>query len=178
MRSRIGAPPKLRKRTPERLRQTGAGVVGGRAADAEDDLVHAARDRILDELARAVGGGDQRVALVLRHQRQPGGLRHLDDGGALVAEQAIGGQHSVAERARDLDLDDLAAGSVDQRLHGALAPVGHGHLDVLGVGPHALEAGLDLARDLQRRQVLFEGIGGDDDLHRAHLLAEARARYG
>ena len=160
----------------QRLREAGAGVVGGRAADPEDDLVDAARDRILDELARAVGGGDQRVALVLGHQRQAGGLCHLDDGGALVAEQPIGGEHPVAHRAGDLDLDDLAAGGIDQRLHGALAAIGHGHLDVLGIGPHALEAGLDLARHLQRRQVLFEGIGGDDDLHGAHLLAEARAR--
>ena len=161
---------KVQEAHAECLRQPGARIVGGGAADAEDNLLDAAGDGVGDELAGAVGRRDQRVALVLRHEREARRFRHLDDRGAAVAEEPIGGLHAVAERRRHLRLHDRSAGRVDQRLNRPLPAVGHRHFHVYGVGPNALETGLELARDLQRRQVLFEGIGGNDNFHRALLL--------
>ncbi len=113
--------------------------------------------------------------MLLGNQRQAGGLGHLDDGRPAVAQEPVGGQYPGAHRARDLDLDDLAAGCVDERLHGAFAAVGHRHLDVGRVRPDPPQSGFQLARHFQRGQVFFEGVGGDDDLHWALLLTDARA---
>ncbi len=67
----MGAPDASRKRTPKRLRQTGAAVVGRRAAEPDDDLLDAAVDGIGDQLAGAEGGCGERIALALGTSGRP-----------------------------------------------------------------------------------------------------------
>lgn len=139
--------PEVQEAHAQRLRKTCPRIIRRRAADAEDDFRDAPLDRIADQLAGAVGGGDERVALLLGNQRQAGGLRHLDHRRLAVAEEAVRSEHPGAHWTRDLDLDDLSAGRIDEGLHRAFAAVGHWHLDVGSIRPDPLQARLDLARD-------------------------------
>ena len=56
-----------------------AAVIGGAAAQTQQDVRAALLHRVADELAHAVGGGGLRVPPLPR-QRQSGGGSHFDDG--------------------------------------------------------------------------------------------------
>ncbi len=55
----------------QRLHHPGTAVVGGAAADAENDRLHAAFQRRQHQFAGAVTGGDARIAPAGRRQVQP-----------------------------------------------------------------------------------------------------------
>ena len=65
----------------EGCREAGAAVVGGAAADAEDDAAVAGVERGADDGANAVGGCIQRVSDAGRQESEAAGLGRLDDGG-------------------------------------------------------------------------------------------------
>ena len=173
MRSRIGAPPKLRKRTPSACaRPAPASLVAEppmpRMISVTPRLIASAMSSPVPKVVATSGSrcslgtsGRPEASAISMTAVLPSPSRPYE---AITLS---------AHRAGNLGLDDLAAGGVDERLHGALAAVGHRHLDVGGVWPDPLEARLDLARHFQGGQVFFEGVGGDNDLHRALLLTEA-----
>ena len=67
------------------------------------------------------------IALLRRHQRQAGGLGHLKYGSLLLRQPAVRCLDRFAQRPGHIYLDQLAAEAGDQRLHSALAAVGHRH---------------------------------------------------
>ena len=109
----------------ECLDHAGTAVIGGAAADAEDEVVHPHLQRGQDQLASAEAGGEQRIALLRRHQMDTGGRRHLDDGTLAIPQQADEALHLVAKRGGHLDRQYAATGGIDQRLHRAFAAIGH-----------------------------------------------------
>ena len=84
----------------ERLRETGAGVVGSAAADREDERPDAALQGREDQLARATRGRDARVALERRHQPEAARGRHLDDRHT-IGKQSQFSLHRTPQRAGD-----------------------------------------------------------------------------
>ncbi|MNT13906.1 hypothetical protein D3C72_1488910 [compost metagenome] len=117
---------------------------------------HPHLQRRQDQLTRAPAGGEQRVAPLRCHQVQAGGRRHLDDGPLAIPQQADEALYLVAERRRHFDRQDATASGVDQRLYRALAAIGHGQLDVGGVGQYLLETGLDGICHRHGAQALLE----------------------
>ena len=115
-----------------------AAVVGGRAADGERDVAHAARDGVGDQLAGAVGAGKARVPLRRGKQGQAGGGGHLDD-------RETPGKKPVA------------------RLDGAAQRVGHGKRHALAAerGHEGVDRPLPAVGDLERVEgrVREEGRG-------------------
>lgn len=78
------------------LGHTGAAVVGGRASKADDDLLCALVQGLDDQLARAVGGGDQGVAGLFVDELDAAGCSHLDSGGPSISENAVAGHDALA----------------------------------------------------------------------------------
>ena len=76
-----------REMRAERLQRAAPAVAGGAAADRHEHLARAAVDRRRDQLAGAVTGGADRVALDRRHAPQPRRLRLLDDRDPAVLQQ-------------------------------------------------------------------------------------------
>ena len=100
-----------------------AAVVGGRAADGERDVTHAAGDGVGDELAGAVGAGAKRVPLRKREQGQAGGGGHLDDREA-TRQNPVARLDGAAQRVRDAKRHALAAEGGHQGVNRAFSAVG------------------------------------------------------
>ena len=149
----------------EGAQHAAAGVVGGAAAEAEDDAHGAGVQRGADQLAGAVAAGAQHVALGRRHPLQAAGRGHLDQRAALAGQPAPVRQQRRAERAAHPALALLAAGGREQRRHGAFAAVGHRPAQQLGLRPHLAQAGGDDGGDFGSAEAFLERIWGDDDFH-------------
>src|SRR5581483_1859433 len=65
-----------------------AAVIRRAAADSEDEAPVAVVQRCADQFAHAIGGGNTRVALCWRNQRQTCACRHLDSCCTSVAQQS------------------------------------------------------------------------------------------
>ena len=103
----------------QRPQRSEPSVGGGRAADADDDPPGAPLERRLDEFARPVGGGRQRiVAFGAAHELQTRRLGHLDD--CRAAAEAPTGRDEVAQGVRH---HRVAIGSAEG-VQGALPAVG------------------------------------------------------
>ena len=66
-----------------------AGITGSTATQSYDDVAGTALHGIGHQLAHAIAGGEQRVALVGAEQGEPASLSHLDD--CCVALQQVVG---------------------------------------------------------------------------------------
>ena len=119
---------------PERLRHAGTAVVGGAAADADDEMAGPLVVGALQQLADAVGGRDPGVAFRRRHEGQPRGLCHLDHGSRSGVDHAVAGVHRIAQRAAHLEGPSLAMRGGDERVDGAVAPIGNWHQHEVRVG--------------------------------------------
>src|SRR5438132_14330354 len=82
----------------ELLRHAGAAVVGGAAADADDEVPRALVVAPLQELTDAIGRRNPRVAFRRWHEGQPRGLRHLDYGTRSGVDQAVLGIDGIVHR--------------------------------------------------------------------------------
>ncbi len=109
-----------------------------------------------DQLAGTEAGGEQRIALLGSDQMDTGGGGHLDDGALTITQQADKTLHLVAKGRCHFDREDAAAGGIDQRLHRALAAIGHRQFDVGGVWQHLFETGLDGIGHRHGAQALLE----------------------
>ena len=124
----------------QRLHHARAAVVGGAAADADNDMPDALVQRALDQLAGAERSGGQGIALRGGHQLQPAGGRHFDKGGACVAGEAVEGVYRRAERSGYAQVDDTPRRRRHHRLNRAFAAVGNRYLHVSGVRKNLAEA--------------------------------------
>ncbi len=131
--------------------QPDAGVVGGAAADAQDNVPGPPPDGGQHQLARAQGGGVEAVALLRPEQRQPRGRGHFDEGGLPVAGEAEGSGDGPEQRVLHLRLHQPTPSMEGQDLRRPLPPVGqrekrHGNFRIRRPNPfrHRL-------RHLQRR---------------------------
>ena len=148
----------------ESLGHAGAAVIGGAAAESDDDAFRAMVERIEDQFSDAARGGAQRVGRGA-DEVQSRGFGHLDDGRRAIAEDAICGGDRFTQWSGDTDRDQATAGGVDQSADRAFAAIRHGDGDDVGVGSRAPHAAFDGVRSLPRGQAAFERIGRDDDLH-------------
>ena len=112
---------------PERRQGAGAAVGGGRAAEADDERACAGVEGRRDDLAEAAGRRAERVGR--RHEGETGGLRQLDDGGAVGQREPVAGgraavrpgdvargsQHRLRDRGRDRGERALAAVGLRQQ---------------------------------------------------------------
>ena len=85
-------PAASRKRAPRARANTHAAVVGGGAADADEDALDAFVESGADEVAGAAGGGEAGVAFGGFKESEAGGGGHFEDGGLAVAGEAPGGR--------------------------------------------------------------------------------------
>ncbi len=140
----------------ERLDHASTAVIGGAAADTENEVLHPHLQRGQDQLAGAEAGGEQRIALLGRHQMDAGGGGHLDDGALAITQQADEALHLVAKRRGHFDRQDAATGGINQRLHRTFTAIGHRQFDVGGVRQHLFETGLDGISHRHGAQTLLE----------------------
>ncbi len=106
--------------------EPGAAVVGGAAADADDQASGARVDCGEDQLAGAARGGDEGIAPGGRDQDEPGGGGHLEHRGLAVSQHAERRPDRFTSRAGDFGFVRGAAGGGDQGVDGSFAAVGHG----------------------------------------------------
>ena len=157
----------------ESLGHAGAAVIGGAAAESDDDAFRAMVERVEDQFADAARGGAQRVGRGA-DEMQSRGFGHLDDGRRAIAEDAVCGGDRFVQWSGDTDRDQATAGGVDQGADRAFAAVCHGNGDDVGIGGHAPHAAFDGVRSLPRGQAALERIGRDDDLHGFHAPPAVR----
>ena len=143
----------------------GAGVVGGAAAEADNDAGVAEVEGFLDDFAGAAGGGGAGIAAFGRDEGEAGGAGHFDHGGYAVAHDAPEGFDGLTQGAGNDAAAHFAAGGVDQGFQGAVAAVGHWNEDGFSVGGSAEDAALDGLGGLQGVEAAFETLGGDYDFH-------------
>ncbi len=146
----------IEKPRAQRLHHARAAIVGGAAADADDNRLHAPLQRREDKLAGAVTRGDARIALRGWHQMQTGSRRHFHHRRFTVAQQAEKTVDFVAERRGHRRGDDLPAGRGDHRLDGAFAAVRHRHTDVVRLRVDLTKARFDSLRDIHCAQAFLK----------------------
>ena len=157
----------------ESLGHACAAVIGGAAAESDDDAFRAMVERVENQFADAARGGVQRVGRGA-DEVQSRGFGHFDDGRRAIAEDAICGGDRFTQWSGDTDRDQATAGGVDQGADRAFAAVRHGDGDDVDVGSRAPHAAFDGVRSLPRGQAAFERIGRDDDLHGFHAPPAVR----
>ena len=107
----------------ERLRHTGAAVVGRAPSDADDEMARAGIVRVLQQLADAVGGGDPRIPFVLRHEREARRLGHFDHRGRSPVDQPVLGVDGIAQRPANSERASIALRRRHQRVDRAVTTV-------------------------------------------------------
>ena len=140
----------------------GAAVVGGAAAQADDDPAIAFIHRRAHQFPGAVSGGASRVASVIGYQRQSGCQSHFDDGGFAVAHDAPTSGDWITQRAGNHGLAIGPARGVDERGQCPVAAVGNGNQDGFGVGCGSEDAALDCQRGFTGADAVLECLGRDD----------------
>ena len=94
------AAKRIEKLKPECAGHACAAVVGGAAAEANQNAASPAVQGVGDELPGAEGGGAERIIFVRAETAQPGGFAHRDDG-EIGADLQIAGLDGAAERIGD-----------------------------------------------------------------------------
>ena len=150
----------VQKTNAEGLQKSGTGVVGGAAAEPDDDALGSGTDGGEYEFAGAVGGGNQRVAFFGFKQCEAAGFGCLDHGGRAVGEQAEVAFDRSAERVVDRHGVHRSASGVDKRACGAFTAVGHGKATDLGIVVGILNPLSHRPGRLHGGQALFEGVRG------------------
>ena len=150
----------VQKTNAEGLQKSGTGVVGGAAAEPDDDALGSGTDGGEYEFAGAVGGGNQRVAFFGFKQCEAAGFGCLDHGGRAVGEQAEVAFDRSAERVVDRHGVHRSASGVDKRTCGAFTAVGHGEATDLGIVVGILNPLSHRPGRLHGGQALFEGVRG------------------
>ena len=116
---RKGRTVRVEEPEPERRECPRAPIIGGAAAEPEDEPFATSLQRRAHQLAGAGGGGAPGVSLTRCEQAQPGGRGHLDDGRAPRVQQPVGGSHGSAERPLDGARHPLSTQAREQRVHRA-----------------------------------------------------------
>ncbi len=150
----------IEKADTQRLRHPRTAVVGGAAAQPENDFFNAAIEAGQDQLSGAPAGGQQRIAGVLIHIMNAAGRGHLNHRGIPPAHDAEAGGDRGPERAGHRKRNQLSAGGINQRLGGAFAAVCHGNVKIAGIREDASESGFHRDADLLCGHALFKGVRG------------------
>ena len=150
----------------ERLQHSGAAVVRGAAADADDEPARAVVEGGPDEFADAEGRRHQRIAQGRRNELEPRSRGHFDHRDVAVARDAVKRLDLVAERPDDPARDATPSGRSDKRVHGAFPAVGDRQKDIIRVGVDGAESLADGERRVERRQALLERVRRNQDPHR------------
>ncbi len=145
--------------------ETGAAIVGGAAADTQDDGFHSLVQGRAHQLAGTVGAGVEGVPLVRDEKRQTGCGGHFNDRGFAVAENAPPGFHGIALGASDRCFPEPAVRRGDKGVHRTFAAVGNGHQVKGGGGKSAARAGLHGFRHVQGGQASLVRVRGDENMH-------------
>ena len=142
-----------------------AAVVGGAAAQADDEAGKAPFQRLPQQFAGAVGGGGQRVAAALGDEGQPGGTGHFDNRRFAVAHHAPAGFQGLAQWPGHLAGEHLPAGAFHQGVQRAVAPVGHRRQHYCGLGQSGGHPPGDGLRRLQPGYSGLESLRRNHDFH-------------
>jgi hypothetical protein len=140
----------------QRLHHADATIHRGAAADAEDQVPNALIQRMQDQFAGAVAGGQQRVTARRRRQHQSAGRRHFDHRRLAVAADAVKRRHPFPQRPRGGHAHLAPAGGGHQRVHRAFAAVGDRQADALGIGINLVKAARDRPRRPLRADAFFK----------------------
>jgi hypothetical protein len=125
-------------------------------------LPPAALDGREDQLAGPPRGRAPRIELALRKAPEPRSLRHFDNRGAAVVNEAECGLDRAAESVARPGREHPASERADQRLHRSLAAVGDGEqLDRLDAATSQPAA--DRTRRLVGRERALELVRRDED---------------
>ncbi|MCY1184689.1 hypothetical protein D9M73_254030 [compost metagenome] len=111
-----------------------ASVVGRAATDGQDDLFGPCRHGLENQLPGPVGRAVTGIALRRREQLQATGFSHFNNGGTRLRQPTPARRHFGAQGATDGGLAPLTVGGRQNRLHRALAAIGHRALHHLCLG--------------------------------------------
>ncbi len=143
-------PGAIEKTETEGAGEAAAAVVCRAAAEAEQDVFGAVRNRSLQHFPDAERGGAERIAFLRPELREAGRSAHLEaDETALRDPTKMRGARpaeGVVGRAGDV----FAAERVAQHFRGAFAAVGHRLHPNFRLGPDFAQAGGDAFTDLRR----------------------------
>ncbi|MNC36716.1 hypothetical protein D3C75_852520 [compost metagenome] len=99
---------------PERLSHPCASVIRRAAADTDNDAADTPVQAFLDQLAGAIGGGDQRIAIRLVYELYSAGRCHLNSCRQAVAQNAILSSNGLTQRSHHFLRINLPAGCIDK----------------------------------------------------------------
>ncbi|MNT50455.1 hypothetical protein D3C72_1873750 [compost metagenome] len=119
----------------QRLQRTGTPVVGGTAADGQDDAPGTGIQRGTHQLPGAEGAADARITLLQRHQLQTAGFCHLNDRGVAFGQPTPMGLDRLAQWSLHPSAAQLASAGGENRLDRAFTAVGHRAFDQLRIRP-------------------------------------------
>ena len=139
-----------------------AAVVGGAAADSQQDALRSQLRCLADQDAQPEGAGLLGVAFLLPEGGQSADLRHLDKEVVATAEHRGRNRAQQGVESGHFHAGDVLAESALDQGQGAVAAVGHRHLDNLEM--------FRLPLDAVGQNGLFEGIGGLDGCRSAFEL--------
>ena len=146
----------------ERLEEAEADVVGGAAAEAEDDAAGIGGEGGAEEFSGAVGRGAEGIAERRGNEGKTAGGGDFDERGRAIAGKAEGGFHLLEEWIVDADGNTASVCGGDENIDQTLAAIGHGHATG---GVAETESGGGRSAGLGRGEATFEGIEGEEDVH-------------
>ncbi len=109
----------------ESLEHTGAAVIGGASANADDEVAAAFFDGVPDDFAHAIGCGKERIAFGSRYQRDSGRHRYISMMAVFVFSIRPYWQSTGSPKGPVTEISilfSLAGGN--QGIHGSLSAVG------------------------------------------------------
>lgn len=155
----------------ERFGHAGAAVVGGAAADTDQDAVDLGLKGVVDELADAVCGSATRVEITWREQGESGGGGHFDHGAASVVDPTPTSINGCAERSIDARDGATAVRRLQESVNGARSAVGQRREIDGGVRECIGDSLLDSGCGLHGGQRALELLRRDEDAHASEALA-------
>ncbi|MNF88312.1 hypothetical protein D3C84_708040 [compost metagenome] len=161
-----------------------ASIVGGTAADGQNDSPCACIKGGSDQLSGAECAAATGIALRQAEQLQATGLGHLDDRRAALGQPAPARLNRFYQRALYLLTAQFTAAGGDDRFHRTFATIGHRALEQLRLRPDLSQAQGDSIGHPFGAEAVLERVGGDDDFHgdspgpdRCMLTARQRAGF-
>ena len=161
-------PPSVEKTHPQRLQQPHTRIIGGTAAQPEDDARGTRVKRLTDQLTGAETTGQARVTLLTRHPMQTAGCGHFDHRRALPQPAPVRLDRRP-HGATHLAFTALTPDSSQYGIDRTLAAIGHGPQQTLGLGKNLLPTAGDGSGHVGRAKALLEGIRSNDDFHGRYL---------
>ncbi len=160
----------------QRRCQADAAVVGRAAAEADDHLLRAGRDRAAQLDAAAERRRAPRIAQRRRQRRQPAGGGEIEQRRVAVAEPSPLGSARTPRGVDTRAAPHRAAGRADQRGGKAFAAVRQGLRGELRIRPRTPQPAHNRTRGLIGGQCALELVGHHQHARGRRLIAQDRSR--